>query len=99
MKDRIIIARQTLCNAAGCTARPDFADPCASCPEGHWGPYIRKGCPEVAEEKPRGLGDIIERMVKPIAKALRLNCLDENANLKPKSPCAKRRDALNKLTP
>jgi len=44
-----------------------------------------------------GLGDRIERMVKPIAVALRLPCLDEEQRLKITSPCAKRRDALNKL--
>ena len=49
------------------------------------------------QNKP-GLGDIIERLAKPIAVALRLPCLDENKNLRPESPCAKRRDALNKLT-
>jgi hypothetical protein len=44
------------------------------------------------------LGDRAERLAKPIAKALRLNCLDAAGNLKPESGCAKRRDALNRLT-
>lgn len=49
--------------------------------------------------KPVGIGDIIERLAKPIAKALGLPCLDEKTGgLKPESPCAKRRDALNRLT-
>lgn len=43
------------------------------------------------------LGDIVERLAKPIAKALNLPCLDKDGNLKPESGCAKRRDALNKL--
>jgi len=45
----------------------------------------------------QGLGDRIERLAKPIAKALRLPCLDKTGNLKPESGCAKRRDAMNKL--
>lgn len=47
---------------------------------------------------PSGLGTFIEKLVKPIAIALNLPCLDKNKNLRPKSPCAQRRDALNKLT-
>lgn len=46
---------------------------------------------------PDGLGDKVERMVKPIAKALRLKCLDKYGNLKRKSACAERRDRLNKF--
>ena len=47
-------------------------------------------------EKPaRGLGDMIERLVHPIAVALKLPCLDEKQELKPQSPCAKRRAWLN----
>lgn len=45
-----------------------------------------------------GLGDKVEAAVKPMAKALKLPCLDEQGNLKPESGCAKRRDALNKLS-
>jgi hypothetical protein len=43
----------------------------------------------------RGLGDFVEKLVKPIAKALRLPCLDAEGKLRPESGCAKRRDALN----
>jgi hypothetical protein len=46
-----------------------------------------------------GLGDRIERAVKPVARALRLKCLDEAGNLKPDSGCAKRRDAFNRRFP
>lgn len=46
----------------------------------------------------RRLGDIVEAVAKPIAKALGMQCLDEQANLKPQSPCAKRRDALNSIS-
>jgi len=45
-----------------------------------------------------GLGDRVEKILKPIAVALGSDCLDEHHNLKPDSGCAKRRDALNALT-
>lgn len=47
----------------------------------------------------RGLGDLVERAAKPIAKALKMSCLDEKGQLKPVSPCGKRRDALNARFP
>jgi hypothetical protein len=43
------------------------------------------------------IGDRVERLVKPIAKALKLQCLDADGKLKPSSGCAKRRDKLNAL--
>ena len=52
------------------------------------------------ETKPlTGLGDLVEKIAKPIAKALHMPCLDEQHKLRPESPCAKRRDALNKMLP
>ena len=59
------------------------------------GPYRSGAAPEAAAAKP-GLGDIVEKLVHPIAVALKLPCL-EKGKLKPQSPCAKRRDRLNKL--
>lgn len=44
-----------------------------------------------------GLGDKLERLAKPIAKFLKLPCLDERGELKRESGCAKRRDGLNAL--
>ena len=44
-----------------------------------------------------GLGDRIEKLVKPLAVALKMPCLDEEKKLKPESPCGKRRDKLNEL--
>lgn len=41
-------------------------------------------------------GDLVERAVKPIARVLRLSCLDAKGKLKPQSPCGKRKAALNK---
>lgn len=53
-----------------------------------------------AEKPPlRGLGDVVERIAKPIARALNMPCLDENRQLRPESPCAKRRDAMNNMFP
>lgn len=46
-----------------------------------------------------GAGDLVEVIAKPIAKALRLPCLDAQHQLRPSSPCAKRREALNRLLP
>jgi hypothetical protein len=44
----------------------------------------------------QGLGDIIEALVKPLARALGLSCLDQDGNLRPESGCAKRRDRINR---
>lgn len=52
-----------------------------------------------AEPKQAGLGDVVERLAKPVAKALGLGCLDAQGKLKPESGCAKRRDALNRMFP
>jgi len=41
------------------------------------------------------LGDKVESVIKPVARALRLKCLDADGKLKPDSGCAKRRDRLN----
>jgi hypothetical protein len=43
------------------------------------------------------LGDRVEKLVKPIARAVKSRCLDEHGNLKPESWCAKKRDALNRV--
>ncbi len=48
-----------------------------------------------------GLGDHVERLVKPVAIALRRTgltaCLDSENKLRPDSPCAKRKARLNQL--
>lgn len=56
----------------------------APLPAGHCG-----GCGKA------GLGDMVEALVKPIARALKLDCLDEHEQLKPGTPCWKRRETLN----
>jgi hypothetical protein len=49
----------------------------------------------VAKRPLRGAGDLVERVVKPLAKLFGNKCLDEQGRLKPGSPCAQRRDKLN----
>ena len=51
-----------------------------------------------APRKANGLGDRVERFVKPVAMALKLPCLESSGGgLKPESPCARHRDRLNEL--
>lgn len=45
---------------------------------------------------PLGLGDMVERLAHPIAVTLKLPCLDEKQELRAESPCARRREWLNK---
>jgi hypothetical protein len=56
------------------------------------------GAPDECPHGIRGLGDIVEALAKPVAKALNLPCLDEQKKLRPESPCAKRRNFLNKIS-
>lgn len=45
------------------------------------------------------LGDKLSRVATPIARILKLPCIDKNTGkLKPDSGCAKRRDKLNQWT-
>lgn len=57
---------------------------------------------EIMGFKPKitGLGDLIHTVARPIAVALKLPCIDaETKELKPESPCAKRRAAFNDAFP
>lgn len=46
----------------------------------------------------RGLGDMVEAAVHPIAVALKFPCVDPaTERLRPDSPCARRRDKLNQV--
>jgi hypothetical protein len=56
------------------------------------------GAPDECPHGVKGLGDVIEGMAKPIAVALNLPCLDKDKKLRPESPCAKRRNFLNKIS-
>lgn len=40
-------------------------------------------------------GTMIERLVKPVGRAMGLPCYEKDGRLKPESPCAKRRDMLD----
>lgn len=45
-----------------------------------------------------GLGDLVHAVAKPIAVALGLDCIDPaTRELRPESPCAKRREKLNAI--
>ena len=45
-----------------------------------------------------GLGDKIAKIATPIARALKLPCVDpKTGQLLPETKCAKRRDALNRV--
>lgn len=47
-----------------------------------------------------GLGDLIGKAATPIARALGMPCVDpETRQLRPESPCAKRKAALNAIIP
>jgi hypothetical protein len=53
--------------------------------------------PEKLKEYP-GLGDLVERAVKPIARAMGHPCLDkEKTGLRVGSPCDERRKKVNKV--
>jgi hypothetical protein len=97
--DGVVKVRMDVCSdcehqcGAFIGGRISHHDPCSSCAYGKWGRYSR-ACDEISGI---GLGDIVERIAKPIAKALHMKCLDENNKLRPESPCAKRRDKLNKI--
>lgn len=58
----------------------------------------RSSAPSVPSVAKKGLGDLVERAVKPIAKAFKHPCLQPDDTLRPGSPCAKIKAALNKLT-
>jgi hypothetical protein len=84
--------RRELCDTCPtpCKPLPNVTNPDLVCPL----PVPRFG--KIDSETP-GLGDWVERMAKPVAKLLKLPCLDENGNLKADSGCAKRRKGLNNV--
>ena len=69
-----------------CDPMPKLSNSSFVCPTGSW-PSVDSAL----------IGSLIERMAKPIAKAMKLSCIDERGELKPESGCAKRRNALNKI--
>lgn len=74
-----------------CTSRAH----CATCrTDPNW--RAKVGAPETCPHA-SFLGDLIERIAKPVAKYLRLSCLDDSGKLKPGSPCAQRKASLNRI--
>ena len=50
--------------------------------------------------KPIGLGDAVSAIATPIARALGMDCVDEESGqLKPDSPCGRHAQALNEAMP
>ena len=62
------------------------------------GPLPDRRRPEPPPREPVGLGDLVAAVATPIARALRMKCIDpETKQLRPESGCAKRKAALNRL--
>jgi len=80
---------------------------CRTCPTpcGTVKPYdLEASCPLPVSRWPKagddgrvGLGDVVEKLAKPVAVALRMKCLDRDQRLLPESPCAKKREVLNEV--
>lgn len=46
-----------------------------------------------------GLGDVVSKVATPIASTLKMSCIDETTKqLKPDSPCARRKKSLNEFS-
>lgn len=60
--------------------------------------YLRKNAAgEVVERREILLGDLAEKIAKPVAKALKLPCVNKDGNLRPESGCGKRKEKWNKI--
>jgi hypothetical protein len=66
LNHRVAKIRRNACVRNGCEflATLDYSDPCASCPAGHFGPFLSKGCD--AHKR----GDRIGKIAQPIARAI-----------------------------
>ena len=98
--------RRRLCTICPtpCVPLPQVTNLNLKCPlpVSRWAPLDQTlpGLDDLQERMARpGLGDYVEKLVKPIARALRLKCLDDQGNLKPDSGCAQRRMWLNRKFP
>lgn len=60
----------------------------------------RKAAQKAESPPSTGLGDLIAKVATPIARALHLPCIDPaTKQLRPESPCAKRKARLNAVVP
>jgi hypothetical protein len=86
----VIQIRRELCHCEGV----NHADPCAACPNGHFGRYEQTGCDDGTQKI--GLGDIVSAVATPIARIIGSDCIDKETNQpKPESPCGKAKERLN----
>ena len=52
------------------------------------------------KNKIKGLGDVIAKVATPVARVLKMNCIDPvTKQLKPDSGCSKRKNSINKAIP
>lgn len=90
MPQEVISIRRDLCKCEGV----NYSDPCAACPNGHFGRYEETGCADGTQEM--GLGDRIEHFLNKIPGITSLPCHDqETKQLRPESPCGKAKERLN----
>jgi hypothetical protein len=71
----------------------DYADPCAFCPNGHFGRYELAGCDK---EQLQGLCDAVAAVAQPIAKGIDAMF---GTNIADCGGCKKRQTKLNKILP
>lgn len=89
--------------AAAALRRAGYAQACQNAGalrDGPSGPFLELSEADyerlAREYRPAGLGDRIERAVKPLARLLKLHCIDPaTGELRPDSGCAHRREWLN----
>lgn len=64
MPPEVIEIRRELCNCEGV----NHADPCAACPNGHFGRYEQTGCDDGTQKT--GLGNIVAAVAQPVARTI-----------------------------
>lgn len=102
MKPEEIQIRRDICKDCShvCDVRDtiNHADPCQPCPDRVY--HEHSDCGRDTPEPMRGLGDMVHAVALPIARALRLPCIDPSTKkLRPESPCAARRKKMNEALP
>lgn len=66
MPPEVIEIRHELCKCEGV----NHADPCATCPNGHFGRYEQTGCDDPERVVSTGLGDKIATVAQPVARTI-----------------------------